>query len=84
MTATEAFENMLSIWTEQMNKCAAAENGYNVGRISLANYLEECFLLVYDETKFWGRILYGQAVNAASVLTRHWREFLEVMILRKH
>ena len=27
MNVTEAFENMLNIWTEQMNKCAAAEKG---------------------------------------------------------
>ena len=45
---TEAFENMLNIWTEQMNRCTAAEKDYNARKISFANSkdcVSRCFAL---------------------------------------
>ena len=82
MTATEAFENMYNIWDKQMRVCASAEKDYNAGRISLANYLEECFLLVYECARLgmvlgaWPREV---ADEAALVITRNWRKFIEAI-----
>ncbi len=80
MTVTESIVNMWDIYTEQEHKCAIAEKDYNNGHISLAAYLEECFMLIYDCAKLGlGAWSEEHARAPASVLTRHWQEFLDAM-----
>lgn len=82
MTVTEAASNMYDQYFEQGRKCSIAEKDYDEGRLPLASFLEECFLLTYDCAKLglpFGGCLAGNAYEAVSVLTRHWREFLDAI-----
>ena len=76
MTVTEAISNMYDIYFEQERRCAVAEKDYDEGRLPLAGFLEECFLLIYDCAKLTGMQPSEYADEAVLVLTRHWREFL--------
>ena len=79
MTVTEAISNMSDIYFEQERRCAAAEKDYDEGRLPLAGFLEECFLLIYDWAKWDGVPQSEYAYEVISVLTRHWREFLDAI-----
>ena len=79
MTVTEAISNMSDIYFEQERRCAAAEKDYDEGRLPLAGFLEECFLLIYDWAKLTGTQPSENAYEATVVLTRHWREFLDAI-----
>ena len=79
MTVTEAISNMSDIYFEQERRCAAAEKDYDEGRLPLAGFLEECFLLIYDGSKLDGPAPSEYGHEAVLVLTRHWREFLDAI-----
>ena len=80
MTVNESISNMFDIYLEQEGRCAIAEKDYEEGRLPLAGFLEECFLLIYDSAKLgMGTQPPEYAYQAIVALTRHWRDFLNAI-----
>ncbi len=71
-----------AVYLAQESKCVQAMADYAEGRISLTACLEECFLLVYECARLgmvlgaWPREV---ADEAALVITRNWRKFIEAI-----
>ena len=70
------------IYMAQEGRCLQSIKDYADRRIPLGDCLKECFLLVYDCARLdgspgaWSMEV---ADEAALVLTRHWRQFVEAI-----
>jgi hypothetical protein len=82
MTDDISIAGMEPAYMAQEGRCIQAAADYTQGRISLAAFLEECFLLVYECARLgvglesWS---VEEADEAAWTLTRHWWKFIDAI-----
>lgn len=82
MTDDISIAGMEPAYMAQEGRCIQAAANYAQGRISLAAFLEECFLLVYECARLGkglGSLSMEEADEAAWTLTRHWRKFVDAI-----